>query len=513
MALQIGSYAVEQDYSHYISYAAKTTHSIVGTATKGPMDTPTLITSVQDLVNKFGPLKENFYALYAAHYFLSQSSRLYFTRVGDSTTLKAATATIDGKTGTESTEEGALTIGAKENGTYYNDFSVELTETSTESGYLYTITVKNPKGLTVEVVENVPFESLKTVGYETSTIKVTAVKDAEFSHLDTTNTTKKIVLAGGTDGIEHTTTTTGNTTTSSIDYTDAFNALKSNVFDFNLMAIPGESDTGIITDALALATTRGDFLLLIDPPKGYGKDDVKNWVSSIHEKVTSTEETIADIEGYGAVYYNWVTIYDSVNKKRVSVPPSVTVASSIAYSDRVSELWYAPAGLNRGLVRGVLGVENRLSKSDIDELYNSRINCLYEDPQAGLVIWGQKTLYQGDSALNRINVRRLMNYLKKTITAACDYLTFEPNDSYTWNSFEMKVAPVLESVKARRGLYEYRIIKGEAIVSQEDIDNYRMPCMIMIRPTKTAEEIPIYFAITSTGADFNEVLDSTGLIQ
>ena len=96
--------------------------------------------------------------------------------------------------------------------------------------------------------------------------------------------------------------------------------------------------------------------------------------------------------------------------------------------------------------------------------------------------------------------------------AACSHLTFEPNDRMTWNSFEMKVQPVLESIKNRRGIYEYRIVKGETIVTEQDIDNYRMPCMIMIRPTKAAEEIPIYFVITSTGADFNEVLEANGVV-
>ena len=130
----------------------------------------------------------------------------------------------------------------------------------------------------------------------------------------------------------------------------------------------------------------------------------------------------------------------------------------------------------------------------------------------GLVVWGQKTLYREETALNRVNVRRLMNYLKRIIVAACRYLTFEPNDSVTWNSFEMRVKPILRSIQNNRGIYEYRIIKGESIVTDTDIDNYRMPCMIMIRPTKAAEEIPIYFVITSTGADFNEVLEANGVV-
>ena len=114
--------------------------------------------------------------------------------------------------------------------------------------------------------------------------------------------------------------------------------------------------------------------------------------------------------------------------------------------------------------------------------------------------------------MNRVNVRRLLNYLKRVITAACNYLTFEPNDRVTWNSFEMKILPTLKNIQNKRGIYEYRVVKGETIVTNEDIDNYRMPCMVMIRPTKAAEEIPIYFVITSTGADFNEVLEANGVV-
>ena len=221
-----------------------------------------------------------------------------------------------------------------------------------------------------------------------------------------------------------------------------------------------------------------------------------------------------DFDFWGFDYWE-VTIYDSINKMNVDVPPSVVVSASIAYSDRTTEVWYAPAGLTRGLVRGVLDSVTKLSKSDIDYLYSDKnaVNPIYDDPQVGLVLWGQKTLLREDTALNRINVRRLLNYLKRVITAACNYLTFEPNDRITWNSFEMKILPTLKSIQSKRGIYDYRVVKGETIVTNDDIDNYRMPCMVSIRPTKAAEEIPIYFVITSTGADFNDVLEANGIIS
>ena len=215
---------------------------------------------------------------------------------------------------------------------------------------------------------------------------------------------------------------------------------------------------------------------------------------------------------YGAVYFDWLTIYDTATRTRLPFPPSVAVCATYAYSDRMSDLWYAPAGMNRGAIRGVISPITQLSRAAIENLYDSNVNAIYTDAQVGNVIWGQKTLSRESSALNRVNVRRLMNYLKKVITASCKHLVFEPNDRVTWNKFEMEVTPVLEDIYNRRGIYEYRIVQGEAIVTDEDIDNYRMPCMITVRPTKAAEEIPIYFVITSTGTEFNDVLEANGIL-
>lgn len=487
--MAIGSYAIERDYSHYVSYLSKTVYAVVGTATKGPVDTATLCTSTQDLVNKFGPLKTDCYALYAAQYFLSQSSRLYFVRAAGES-VKASVANISGSNINDNTLESAVTVQTIDKGTYGDGYSVTVALGSADNTYKFT--VKDSNGLALEVF-NSSFEDLK-VGFTSKYLTVSEVNTTAASLAPGTYT-----FDGGDDGI---------TDIKAGDYNRAADTLRADTIDLNLCAVPGVSDAEVISHMLALAEERGDFLYLVDPPKGLTRDGVIAWHNG-----GDTYQHSAFNSSYGALYYDWVTIYDSVNKVRVQVPPSVPVAASIAYSDRVSELWYAPAGLNRGLIRGVLESNTKLNKADVAALYegDNNVNSIYDDPQVGLVIWGQKTLHRADTALNRVNVRRLLNYLKKVVVAACSYLVFEPNDRITWNSFEMKVSPVLETIKNNRGIYEYNIVKGETIVSDEDIDNYRMPCMIMIRPTKAAEEIPIYFTITSTGADFNEVLSSAGI--
>ena len=494
----IGAYAVERDYSHYVAYAAKTVFAVVGTATKGPVGVATVCTSTQDLVNKFGTLNPDCYALYAGQYFLSQSSKLYFVRAA-SASAKEATALIKGIGNNDAEVADAITLQIAEKGTYANGYTVTVTAgAGTGEGIdateTYNITVKTSKGVTLEAIKEIEAEKL-VVGYTGSHIKITAVNTLAIKLTEGVYN-----FSGGDDGIAD--ITAG-------DYIMAANALTADTVDMNLFAVPGNSEASVVTAMLALAENRGDCLYLVDPPKGLTRDGVVNWHNGGGDYQHSAFNS-----SYGALYYDWVTIYDPVNKVRVAVPPSVVVGATFAYSDRTTEVWYAPAGLNRGLVRGVLDSITPLSKPDANYLYSdgNHINSIYDDPQVGLVLWGQKTLSRANTALDRVNVRRLLNYLKRVVVAACNYLTFEPNDRVTWNSFEMKILPILRNIKNKRGIYEFRVVKGETIVTAEDIDNYIMPCMIMIRPTKAAEEIPIYFTITSTGADFNDVLEANGVI-
>jgi len=495
--MQIGAYPIERDYSHYVAYAAKTVFAVVGTATKGPIGVATVCTSAQDLVNKFGPLHSKCYGLYAGQYFLSQSSKLYFVRAA-SESATGSTVSISG-VDAEGKEVSAITLSFIESGTYYDGYTVVVGKgipkvIEGESIDTYKFAIKSKAGTTLETIDNILIEDIGTK-FVSNYVSVTYMNPAVVALTEDVYT-----FTGGADGIED---------ISEADYINAAQVLASDTIDMNLFAVPGVSEAPVVTAMLALAESRGDCLYLVDPPAGLTKEGVAQW----HNGAGEYQHTAFN-SSYGALYYDWITIYDPINKTRVNVPPSVLVAASYAYSDRITEVWYAPAGLNRGIIRGALDSVTKLGKTDTEYLYtgDNSINAIYDDPQVGLVIWGQKTLLRADTALNRVNVRRMMNYLKRVITAACNYLTFEPNDRVTWNSFTLKILPVLKNIQAKRGIYEFRIIKGETIVTEEDIDNYKMPCMVMIRPTKSAEEIPIYFTITSTGADFNEVLEANGII-
>lgn len=489
-----GAHAIEQDYAHYVARAAKTVFAVVGTASKGPINEAVVCTSTQDLVNKFGEASPDHLGLYAAQYFLSKSSKCYFVRA-EGVASTPATVTLAGKKSDGSTVKDAITLEFKEKGTKYNDSTVEISSTDGK----YTITIKDSESKEIYKYNEITLLDIILLDDEYLKVSETRTPDTTITSLESSTYTAE----GGVDSV------------GSADYIKAANTLLADTVDMNIFAVPGQSDHELITTMLGIAEAKGDCLYLVDPPKDL-ESNIEGDISTRDAIIAWREKLSKDIESetkysssYGSLYYDWVNIYDSVNRVEVLVPPSVVVAATIAHSDSISEVWYAPAGLKRGIVNGVLSTRTKLNKTDVDYLYEKGINSIYEDPQVGLVVWGQKTLLTSDTALNRINVRRLMNYLKRVIVAACNYLTFDPNDRITWNSFMLKVDPVLRDIKKKRGIYEYRIVGGTSIVTDDDIDNYRMPCKILIQPTKAAEEIPIYFSITSTGADFNSVLDSS----
>ena len=495
--MKLGTYAIEKDYSHYIAKSSEIILAIVGTATKGPIGVPTICTSAVDFVNKFGNLNPNHLGTYAAQYFLAQSNRLYYVRVADSGAKKSTTK-IAGNVA------DAIVLSAKTEGTYYNGYSVIISEaTAAEGDVTFKMVIKNKAGMSVETHSGVKLSELH-VG--DTTVPVKDALDSQFIEVTsvaesvTSITNGTYTFAEGNDGTD---------SLNSTDYAAAADILANDNLNFNLFSIPGITDPDVIVKMLQMAEVRGDCFYLVDCPDNLTKEEVADWHNG-----TGEYEHVEFNSSYGALYWSWQRIYDPYNHIYLHVPPSVVVAPMMAKSARDYEIWYAPAGLQRGVISGVAEPVTTPTSGDVDYLYSddNNVNCIINDPRAGLCVFGQKTLYRQDTALNRINVRMLLNYIKRVVSTACKFLTFEPNDRVTWNSFEDKVEPTLRDIQNHRGLYEYRIVKGENIVTDTDIDNYRMPCMVIIRPTKTAEEIPIYFTITSAGAEFNDVLESNGII-
>jgi phage tail sheath protein FI len=204
-----------------------------------------------------------------------------------------------------------------------------------------------------------------------------------------------------------------------------------------------------------------------------------------------------------ATYYPWVKTVDVNTNKLIAVPPSVLLPGVFAANDRVAAEWFAPAGLNRGGLLGAVSVQNRLTQSEKDSLYENKVNPIVQFPGQGIVVFGQKTLQDKPSALDRINVRRLLLTVRKYIASTSRYLVFEQNTATTRNRFLNIVNPYLESIQQRQGLYAFRVVMDDTNNTPDVIDRNIMKGSIFLQPTKTAEFIQIDFNILPTGAAFN----------
>jgi phage tail sheath protein FI len=204
-----------------------------------------------------------------------------------------------------------------------------------------------------------------------------------------------------------------------------------------------------------------------------------------------------------ATYYPWIKTIDVNTNKLISVPPSVLLPGVFAANDRVAAEWFAPAGLNRGGLVGAVSVLNRLTQSEKDTLYEGKVNPIVQFPGQGIVVFGQKTLQDKPSALDRINVRRLLLTVRKYIASTSRYLVFEQNTAETRNRFLNIVNPYLESIQQRQGLYAFRVVMDDSNNTPDVIDRNIMKGAIYLQPTRTAEFIQIDFNILPTGAAFN----------
>ncbi len=265
-------------------------------------------------------------------------------------------------------------------------------------------------------------------------------------------------------------------------------------YDINMLALPGviHSIHPLVTNAaIDMVEARGDAFYVMD--------------SSIVSATVNT--AVSNVSGldtnYAAVYYPWVKVLDTAANKPVLVPPSVIVPGAIAASDNIGAEWFAPAGLNRGILGNVLEAKIRLNQAERDTLYDDNINPIATFPQTGVCIWGQKTLQTKSSALDRINVRRLLIALKKFIASSSRYLVFEQNTTATRNRFLNIVNPYLESVQQRQGLYAFRVQMDENNNTPDVIDRNQLVGAIYLQPTKTAEFIVLDFNVLPTGATFD----------
>ena len=284
------------------------------------------------------------------------------------------------------------------------------------------------------------------------------------------------------------------TAVGSVAYVKAIAAVSNpDDFDINLVSAPGivrRHHSYVFDKVVDMCEAREDAFFIGD---SVGAGD------SISQAI---EQGAAVDSNYVGTYYPWVKTIDSRTNKLISVPPSVLMPGIYASNDAVAAEWFAPAGLNRGGIVGAISVLNRLTHAERDELYEGKINPIAQFPGEGIVAFGQKTLQDKASALDRINVRRLMIKVKKYIASTSRYLVFEQNTSTTRGKFLNTVNPYLEGIQQRQGLYAFRVVMDESNNTPDVIDRNILAGQIFLQPTKTAEFIVLDFNILPTGASF-----------
>lgn len=287
------------------------------------------------------------------------------------------------------------------------------------------------------------------------------------------------------------------------------------VLNMNLLVLPGITRKSVTKYALDICEQRGDALAIIDLEGGYQPSSESTAIESA--RLGGVKATVDAIKArslntsYGCAYYPWVKVVDTESGAPLWMPPSVVALGTMASSQENSQIWFAPAGFNRGGLSlgssglSVVGVREKLSAKQRDSLYEVNINPIASFPSEGIVIFGQKTLQAVPSALDRINVRRLVIFLKKQLSIIASGLLFEPNVQNTWDRFKRPATAILETVKNGFGISDYKLVLDSTTTTPEEIDRNMMYAKLFIKPVYAIEFIGIDFIITNTGASFEDL--------
>lgn len=359
--------------------------------------------------------------------------------------------------------------------------------------------VKSSADITLETIYNVDRDNIES--------EMTA-SSAYFSATVRSNRTepavnKQMTVSGGDDG-----------TTGLVDADFMGNALtETGIYSFknsekiqiDIIAVPGKSSQNIQDALITLAETRQDCIAIVDPPDWDTVDSVQD-ILDFHNGTLI--RTTALNSSYAALYWTWQQVYDEYHDVDVWTAPSGHVAAVYANNDNVQAPWYAPAGLNRAKVIGSKDTRYSPDKDDRDALYGSgaNVNPISNFVGEGIYIYGQKTLQRANTALNRVNVRRMLLSVEKSILTACRRLPFEPNDEVLQRQFKRLVDPALKNVLTKRGISEYLVVCDSSTTTPTEIEQYKMVGRIFIKPTLAAEQIEVQFVITSQSANFVELI-------
>lgn len=279
-------------------------------------------------------------------------------------------------------------------------------------------------------------------------------------------------------------------------FLDAINLLANqDEYDINLLSMPGLINSvhaTVLSAAENMVTSRGDCFMITDPVL-YG--------SGLSAAQIQAE---GENSSYNAMYWPWLQVRDNDLGQNIWVPATTLIPGVYAFNDSVAAPWFAPAGLNRGGLESVIQAERKLTQVNRDDLYESNVNPIATFPNSGVVVFGQKTLQKKASALDRINVRRLLIAAKKFVASTSKFLIFEQNTTATRNRFLSIVNPYFEDIQQRQGLYAFKVVMDETNNTPDVVDRNQLVGQIFLQPAKTAEFIIIDFNVLPTGATFPE---------
>jgi len=560
-----GVFQRENDISFIAPAPLEAGAAIIGPTVKGPVEVPTTVTSYSEYVRKFGDTFETgseksefLTSLAVKSYFQQGGDTCLITRV---VTGSFAAATDDGITATDA---GAApftieTLGKgvimNNSGAYNSDSSLvegnsdnvrwEISNISNAKG-TFTLSVRrgddNHKNkIVLESFNNLTLDPNadnyieKVIGNQTTSkgsdgttkyVSVTGDYVNNSNYIRVASVSRQTLNYIGNNGLIRVGSASGslptahsgsfksatganvvtgiannyfgsiNTRTQGLTtgcYTDAIAILENtDAYLFNVISAPGlvyDKHTTPIDSIISLTETRGDCIAVIDL-YSYGAT-----ISNVTGKADLLNSS------YAATYWPWLQTA-SATGKNVWAPASTFIPGVYAFTDGAAAPWFAPAGLTRGGVPGVIQAERKLTRNDRDTLYESKVNPIATFPGTGIAIFGQKTLQTKASALDRVNVRRLLIDLKKFIGDQASTLVFEQNTITTRNKFLSAVNPYLDSVTQRQGLYTYRVVMDDSNNTADVIDRNQLVGQIYIQPAKTAEFIVLDFVVEPTGATF-----------
>jgi hypothetical protein len=282
------------------------------------------------------------------------------------------------------------------------------------------------------------------------------------------------------------------------------------VVEHNIMAMPGIVNTSLNDYMIRVAEDRGDTMAVIDLPSAYTprQDNGKADVRFTPAQTISAFRTRGLNSSYAATYYPWVQIRDTINDQVLWAPPSIVGLGVISRTQQTAEPWFAPSGFNRGgLTDGhagipVTNIREKLTSKERDNLYEANINPIASFPSQGIVVFGQKTLQLTPSALDRINVRRLLLFVKRGISQIANSILFDQNVETTWSRFRAKADRFLSGVKTRLGLEDFKFVLDKSTTTPDLQDRNILYAQVFLKPAKAIEFIAVDFNITNSGASF-----------